>query len=300
MGRRVGRGFRIGRWLALGAGAVLCLIVYQGARAAWWEYRSGAPPRGPVSKPAGDQVVQAAAAVAFSTKHGLNIHGWWIPGKNHAAVILSHGSSANRSALLTEAHLLAGLGYSVLTYDHPGHGESDGKVDWNHDIPEALSAAVDWVSSQPTVTAGRIGALGFSMGATVVAAVAARDPRISAVVLEGCFTDAEDQTRFEYRKWGLIQQLPALWVDRLTGSGPIRPVDHVGAISPRPLLLIAGTDDPVVPAAMASTLYAAAGAPKKLWIVPGAHHGDYASVAPVEYAERLARFFAVALQVSDG
>ncbi|HEY2408710.1 MAG TPA: alpha/beta hydrolase, partial [Polyangiaceae bacterium] len=63
---------------------------------------------------------------------------------------------------------------------------------------------------------------------------------------------------------------------------------------------IAGTDDPVVPAAMASTLYAAAGAPKKLWIVPGAHHGDYASVAPVEYAERLARFFAVALQVSDG
>jgi hypothetical protein len=30
---------------------------------------------------------------------------------------------------------------------------------------------------------------------------------------------------------------------------------------------------------------------KSLWIIPGANHGGYAEVAPVEYPARLVKFF---------
>jgi hypothetical protein len=52
----------------------------------------------------------------------------------------------------------------------------------------------------------------------------------------------------------------------------VRPLDVVGCISPRPLLLIHGQDDRTVPAEHARQLYAAAGEPKELWIAPGTPH----------------------------
>jgi len=65
----------------------------------------------------------------------------------------------------------------------------------------------------------------------------------------------------------------------------------IGRISPRPLLLIGGTDDDEIPAAMARDLYAAARDPKTLWIVPGARHGGYARAAPLDYPQRLVSFY---------
>jgi fermentation-respiration switch protein FrsA (DUF1100 family) len=71
----------------------------------------------------------------------------------------------------------------------------------------------------------------------------------------------------------------------------LRPVDVVSGISPRPLLVLGGDKDQIVPVAMTRKLFAAARNPKLLWIVPGAAHGGYAQTAPVEYRARLVEFF---------
>jgi len=53
-----------------------------------------------------------------------------------------------------------------------------------------------------------------------------------------------------------------------------RPIDVVGRISPRPLLIIHGLDDKEVPPAMRESLYRAARADKQMIMVAGVGHED--------------------------
>jgi dipeptidyl aminopeptidase/acylaminoacyl peptidase len=57
------------------------------------------------------------------------------------------------------------------------------------------------------------------------------------------------------------------------------------------VLIIHGMEDRQVPAGHARQLYAAAGEPKELWIVPGAGHTGSLAQAPEEYAARVVAFF---------
>ena len=94
-------------------------------------------------------------------------------------------------------------------------------------------------------------------------------------------------------RWGALSSGFALLTARWEGMHywEKRSVDLVGRISPRPILLIAGTADHIVPPWMTERLYQSAREPKDLWLVPGAAHGQYAAVAPVEYERRLIQFF---------
>jgi uncharacterized protein len=53
-----------------------------------------------------------------------------------------------------------------------------------------------------------------------------------------------------------------------------KPIEYVHKLSPRPLLLIAAELDDTTPAGHARLLYEAAGAPKRLVVLRGAHHTD--------------------------
>ena len=71
-----------------------------------------------------------------------------------------------------------------------------------------------------------------------------------------------------------------------------RPIEAMPHISPRAVFLINGADDWTgTNPDDARALYAAAGEPKELWIVPGAGHGGAFHVARQEYQERLLAFF---------
>jgi fermentation-respiration switch protein FrsA (DUF1100 family) len=131
------------------------------------------------------------------------------------------------------------------------------------------------------------------MGGAVLTRVVSADPRIAAVVLAGTPADQEAQVRaqerFPWRAAALLairRNAPSLLVDK--------PVDHVAAIAPRPLLVVTGDRDTVVPPALALNLFAAAHEPKELLRVEGAAHGTYAT-SPA-YRERLAAFFEVGLR----
>ncbi|GIV94209.1 MAG: hypothetical protein KatS3mg056_2918 [Chloroflexus sp.] len=49
-----------------------------------------------------------------------------------------------------------------------------------------------------------------------------------------------------------------------------RPIDAIGQIAPRPVFLIHGVDDSLVPVSHVRRLYAAAREPRLVWEVPGA------------------------------
>ncbi len=232
--------------------------------------------------------------VEFRVPGEASIRGWFLSSRNGATVLLTHGSGADRAQVAPQAAALAGHGFGVLLFDWPGHGESGGVPAYGEAEREALRAAVEWLAHREK--AGRIGAFGTSLGAWVVAQVAPFDPRVEAVAVEGLPTDLVAQTRHEYRRWGPLTQWPALLALRETGiwGGP-RPAETLPRLSPRPLLIVHGSDDASVPPSMAEELFQAAREPKELWIVPGAGHGNAWDVARPEYEGRLAAFFTRAL-----
>jgi dipeptidyl aminopeptidase/acylaminoacyl peptidase len=264
-------------------------------RAATAELSSLEPTSHPVPRAPGDDWLARATDVTLKTPKGVALRGWQFTSTNGAAVVLVHGSGADRTQLLPEARILTSAGYGVLVFDQPGNGESGGRKR-RGDEQDFLRAAVDALAASPDVRKEQIGAYGFSTGAAVLAGVAATDTRLRGIVLAGCYTDTDEHVRHDYRRWGPLSGEPALWVARLAGMVPLHPLQSVSSIAPRALLLIAGDADPVVPWDSSKRLYAAASQPKDLWILHGAGHGRYIEIGGEEYARRLVAFFEGALR----
>lgn len=273
--------------------ALLLVKMHRAFRASAAEFHRRRRQAGPV--PAD---LPGAEPVEFPSLDGTRIQGWSVRSANRATVLLLHGSEADRRQLLPEARLLSAQGFGVLSFDWPGAGESGGQVTWGRAERAALLAAVGWLSRLSPED--RLGALGFSMGATILVPVAAEDSRLRALAVEGPVLDLDEQTNYEYRRWGFITCFPARLAKRFEGYDPSfpKPLDTVARLQGRPLLIIAGTADQIVPPANAGRLYAAAREPRDLWLVPGAHHGRYFEAAPGEYARRLIAFFQRALVVA--
>ena len=185
-------------------------------------------------------------------------------------------------SMLPHARALARRGVGVLMIDWPGQGESDGMMRMGEPERQALHAAIDFMSEREDVEQGRIGALGFSLGSYIVAQVSAL----------GAFGDAEQQTEAQFGSGGRLSRWSASLADHKAGfaSGILRPVDLVGRIAPRSLLVVAGDHDRDVPLVLSQRLFEAAGPPRMLWIIRGAGHGNYADHDST-YLPRLAEHF---------
>lgn len=231
--------------------------------------------------------------VHFATGDGLKLAGWLFPPRNGATVIVGHGHLANRMQVLPQARLLLEHGFGVLLFDWRAHGESEGaRVTWGIDERRDVTAALDFLATQPDVDAARVGALGFSMGGLAVVLAAPDEPRLKAVAIEGVYTSLEAQTLKDEARFGWLSQAPALWALRNGGVdlARVRPVDVICRIAPRPVLLVYGTDDLGGPE-VAKALAAAACEPKRLVWIDGARHGEYVEVAKVALEATLVGFF---------
>ncbi|GAC1397976.1 MAG: alpha/beta hydrolase [Chloroflexota bacterium] len=237
-------------------------------------------------------------SITFRSKTGTLIAGSFFPGKRRATVILSHGYGGNQGAMLPWANFLHRAGFSVVTYDMRGSGRSGGAVTFGVLEQRDLRSVVDYLSSRRDVDKTRIGALGLSLGGVTTILAAARDHRIRAVVDDSCFSDIRDWLKpsipdaliHPTKRFSSVSIAIAgarLGIDILS----VRPVAAISRISPRPILIIQGTQDTVVPLADSMQNFAAARQPKELWWVRGAGHGQALEKAGVTYSKRVTTFF---------
>lgn len=243
----------------------------------------------------------------FKSRDGLTLFGWYIPGRNRAAVILVHGLGGSGLALSVYAAPLVSAGYSVLLMDLRAHGSSDGDTS-TYGVLEAhdVAGAVDYLLARGDVDPDKIGVFGISLGAQAAFRGALHTPAIRALVLEG-LGPADIQDRVspappeDRAKKGLMLWRRLLytslcfeqWVfNAFSGQHPTPLITEIGKLAPHPILLIACGKTEI---ALNRHFCAAAGESCTLWELPKARHAGALGQAPKEHPKRITAFFDHAL-----
>jgi alpha-beta hydrolase superfamily lysophospholipase len=224
------------------------------------------------------------------------------PGKQGlGCVLLLHGVADSRGSTLGFARILVAAGYSVLAPDSRGHGASGGElVTYGLLEREDVLRWAAWLRARGCQV---LYGLGESMGAAILIQAASEQPVFAAIVAECPFSDL--RTIAEER---VVQALPGPKLLRralariVVPSGflyarvrygcDLRDVAPVAAAArmKTPALLIHGTADTNIPPVHSGAILAA-GSSVSLWLVPGAGHTAASAYAPLEFKERVLKWF---------
>jgi fermentation-respiration switch protein FrsA (DUF1100 family) len=173
--------------------------------------------------------------------------------------------------------LAADTGWVVLTFSFRGTGRSDGDFSLGGWLTD-LKAATDTLLATPGVDAAWL--CGFAAGGALAICAAGEDPRVRGVATFATPADfgdrAIDAKRFvaQARSLGIIRD-PAFppdldaWARELR---EVRPLGLIGKLPPRPILLVHGANDEVVPIIDARALADAADGMVELRVLVGAGH----------------------------
>jgi len=237
---------------------------------------------------------RASEPVELATADGLRLVGRYFSSSNGAAVIAIHGLQGSGASMVANAAPLIEAGFGVLLLDLRAHGGSDGeRLTHGHREVDDLRVAHDHVAGRPDVGAGRIGMLGGSMGGSLAILAAAANPGVQAVVAESPYARFDAPAIEGFLGLGPWRsRLVFVLAERMIGEAmaPIAAVDRVGHLAPRPLLLLAGGRDGIVPADSARRIHEAAGPNSELWIEPELGHLEFSAKAD-GYGERVTAFF---------
>jgi uncharacterized protein len=285
---------------------------------------------------AGSWAQDAAVEIEHIVSEGVRMRGTLYYRKNSGTplptIILSHGWGGTAAMLESQASEFAQAGYLALAFDYRGWGLSDSRViltspapaqssehRFNAEVKEVREVvdpldqatdilnAIHWAVGEPLVDRNRIGLWGTSFSGGLIVYVAARDPRVKALVSQVGYMgqsvssmpagalakNREDATR---RARGEIGYPPprAREIGNLQG-GPIRekfllyaPIDAVARARNCAMLFIAAEREELFDNAQHPQLaYERAADPKKYVVIPGiAHYGIYSEAR--EQATRMA------------
>jgi dienelactone hydrolase len=230
--------------------------------------------------------------VRVATADGRELTAWYVPSRNGAAVLLSHGSGGSRGRVTAHVRMLARHGYGVLALDNPGNGGSEGQSNGLGDNAQAgLDAGIDYLARRPDVDPTRIAGFGLSLGGEVLLEAAAHDRRLAAVVSDGAARPMDQQKALHSGPmaraagWLNLQAVRAISGMRTSPSL----IGIIPDVAPRPVLLVAGGGDPAeIPA---SRLYRGAGGPAvELWELRDTGHTAGLRTHPAAYERRTVGF----------
>ncbi|MFX4260565.1 alpha/beta hydrolase [Pelotomaculum propionicicum] len=223
--------------------------------------------------------------LTFSNDRGLNLAGLLYTGPEPGTiVIVCHGFTGSKEGggkALVMAEELGERGYSTLLFDFSGCGESEGSFSdislsgHINDVKCSVDLCLD-LGYKSIIIVGR------SFGGSAVLCLGGTDKRTAGV---SCWSaPAEPFKLFSERlkvdpahENGLVplsgQSGTVLVKNSFFEDLKIHNAARCASlISPRPLLVVHGEADDVVPLSNAENIYKAAGGPKTIKIISGADH----------------------------
>ncbi len=207
--------------------------------------------------------------VTYPTEDGLTLAAWFMPAtgeETSGTVVVFNGNAGNRADRIPLAEAFAGRGYAVLLVDYRGYGGNPGRPS-EEGLAADARAVVAYLKTRSGFDSNRLVYFGESLGAAVaLGLVDHQEP--AALVLRSPFTSLPDVASVHYP---FLPTSLLLW-DRYPNLETIQGINV-------PVMIIAGSDDTIVPAEQSKKLFEAASGPKRLLVIDGADHNDFALTA---------------------
>ncbi|TGK13126.1 alpha/beta hydrolase [Leptospira fletcheri] len=231
----------------------------------------------------------------LNAKDGVKLHLWKIHSQNSDApksprgiILQFHGNGENMSTHFISLVWLVNYGYELYTYDYRGYGASGGKPD-----PESLYEdsllVLEQVHSYARSIDRKLIVYGQSLGGAValraVPDMKTKD-HLSLVVADGTFSSYRDVAVQTGNK---ILFPPMGYLLGPFFSDTMSPKNFISKISPIPLLVVHGTEDPVVPFSNGKEVFRLAAEPKLFWEIRGGGHVDWMQLGRSEGAKNFVK-----------
>ncbi|HJQ13796.1 MAG TPA: alpha/beta fold hydrolase, partial [Anaerolineales bacterium] len=227
--------------------------------------------------------------IELMTEDHVKLSAWYTPPKNGAVILVAHGYGSSRPEHYYA--LFASHGYGVIAWDFRAHGKSGGDFSslGYYEVLDA-EAALKFALAQPGVE--HVGAWGGSMGGVTMIRATAQFPEIEALVADSPFATLEDEMDLRI-PFPILRGLIRFFAERESGVtvDSVRPLDEIARISPRPVLLIQGMGDGMVPLNSAERLFDSAGEPRQLWTENDVPHLNMYAFYITRYTNRVIKFF---------
>lgn len=286
---------RFAKWV-VGSTLVLCLLAYLGISLLTADILTrphnrilGIDPR---------KISPDATSWSARTSDGLMLRGWYFPteARRHL-IVLVHGMGESRLEMAALGRDLHACDYDILMFDFRGHGQSDpSRLFMGRRERGDLRAVLAWAHDEG-FSEDRIGWLGYSMGASTLLMEAAQNPNIRVAVMDSPYGSLPELLSTQLPKhshlprWfnpGILTAARFAFGVRTDDLVPIRSARRWGS---RPLLLIHGEADSIVPVSHAYRLAQAAGPTCRSVTLPGVEHVHAYNADPVRYVAAVDSFF---------
>ncbi len=222
--------------------------------------------------------------VTFRTEDGLNLHGWFVPGKKSSpdedlhTLLWFHGNAGNINHRLGNIKMLhERVPVNVFIIDYRQYGRSEGRISEKGTYIDA-GAALAHLHSRKEINQEKIIFFGRSLGSAVAVELALKE-KCRALILETPFTSILEMGKKLY---------PFLPVSLLlkTKYDSLSKIRNIKV----PILIMHGDKDDLVPFEHGKRLYDMANEPKEFYTIPGAGHNDTHIVGGDEYFDVIRNF----------
>ncbi len=211
-----------------------------------------------------------------TTVDGVTLRGVHLKRGHDTLLIYCHGFLSGKNYFVVPRFVeMLAEDVDTLAFDFRGHGESEGATTLGEREILDLDAVFEYARHYGY---RKIFVMGSSMGGAVAIRYGAQNPNVAGVVTMGAFATG-DFSKFAalaikcFRIPGMPKLIHLARQCRVESIVPhSTPMQVVHRISPRPLLLLHGALDPLIPLSHARKLYQSAGEPKQLVVIPRGSH----------------------------
>ncbi len=211
-------------------------------------------------------------------------------------LILIHGKKECPFAMLRGGLTLRDMGFSVIIPNYYAHGY-DSAHRWIDYGKHAVIQVDSCISYAKKTGAEKIGIVGRSMGASIGIIATGRNQMVDAIVAECPAKSVQSSIGYKHSMYSQLPDFPILQLKIMAVKIALRDnldslaaINFIGRIAPRPVFIMAATNDQVINPQDFIELYNEAKEPKMIWKEP-LDHTKFHSQLSDEFYRKTREFF---------